>query len=159
MRTWEQNKQAMNQLWPQCQWSDEERRLLKDDLSSLDHDVLYDALRNVKRTRDTLYPQLKWIMDEYRHLYRMKQFLLRPAPGTSEARKPVKICKESDARIGSELRDVIQAATTADKQEIIDLIADKASDLKIEMQTAYRLVRYLLERLGLAGGNVYGDAT
>ena len=158
MRTWDSNKQAMNQLWSQCQWSEEERRLLKDDLSSLDQDVLYDALRNVKRTRDTLYPQLKWITEEYRHLYRMKQFLLKPAPGTSEPRKPVSIPKESDSRIGAELRQVIQDAKPGDKQQIVDLIADNASSLKIEMQTAYRLVRYLLERLGLAGGNVYGDA-
>lgn len=155
MRTWELNRQAINQLWPQCQWTDEERKLLNEDLSSIDQDVLYDALRNVKRNRDTLYPQLKWITEEYRHLDRLKRFLLKPAPGTNEPRKPVAICKDSDKRIGAELRAVIQAATLGEKQEIIDLIADKAASLQIEMQTAYRLVRYLLERLGLASGNVY----
>jgi hypothetical protein len=71
-RTWEQNRTAINQLWPQCQWTDEERRLWSDDLASVDQDVLYDAARNVKRNNDTLYPQLKWFRDEYRSLKRLK---------------------------------------------------------------------------------------
>lgn len=155
MRTWELNRQAMNQLWPQCQWTDEERKLLNEDLSTLDQDVLYDSLRNVKRTRDTLYPQLKWITEEYKHLDRMKRYLLKPAPGTNDPRKPVRICKDTDSRIGAELRAVIQGATLRQKDEIVKLIADKAASLQIEMQTAYRLVRYLLERLGLARGNFF----
>lgn len=155
MRTWELNRQAINQLWPQCQWTDEERKLLNEDLSTLDQDVLYDSLRNVKRTRDTLYPQLKWIIEEYKHLDRMKRYSLKPAPGTNETWKPVRICKDTDSRIGEELRAVIQEATLGQKDEIVELIADKASSLQIEMQTAYRLVRYLIERLGLARGNFF----
>ena len=73
MRTWEENRSAINQLWPQCQWTDEERRLWKDDLSSLDQAVLYDAVRNVKRTKETLYPQLKWVLEEHRDLMRARK--------------------------------------------------------------------------------------
>jgi hypothetical protein len=83
MRTWEENKTAINQLWPMAQFTEEERRLWHDDLSGLDQAVLYDAIRNVKRNNESLYPQLKWLRDEYRHLSRLARVLrhrLDPRP-------------------------------------------------------------------------------
>jgi hypothetical protein len=47
---------------------------------------------------------------------------------------------------------VVDDATVESHREVITLIADKAADLQIRMHTAYRLVSYLLQRLGLDNG-------
>ena len=67
-RTWEDNCKAINGLWPHCEWTDEQRSLWRDDLSHLDQDVLHEALREVKRTHDSLYPQLPWVIEAYRSI-------------------------------------------------------------------------------------------
>lgn len=160
MRTWEENKTAINQLWPMAQFTEEERRLWHDDLSGLDQAVLYDAIRNVKRNNESLYPQLKWLRDEYRHLSRLVQYVTRPSPG-AEKREVVNIDKDENRRYRDDLRLLIESATPSDFQQTVDVIAEKASQKKIEMATAYGLVQYAIERLGVddkAGGRINRDA-
>jgi hypothetical protein len=158
MRTWDQNRAAINQLWPQCVWTDEERRLWHDDLHRLDQDVLYDSIKNVKRNNESMYPQLKWVRDEYRHLYRLKTFSEKKRLQQSEPRQAVRIDKSEDAAMREELKVVVEMTTPAEFQSTVDLIADKAARLKIEMSTAFRLVSYLLRRLGMDNGNAIGGA-
>lgn len=158
MRTWDENRTTINQLWPQCKWTDEERRLWHDDLHGLDQDVLYDAVRNVKRNNESLYPQLKWVRDEYRQLHRLKTFAARKTLQTGEPRQVVKIDKDVDSRMGGELRVVVEMATAADYELTVDLIADKAASLQIELATAFRLCRYLRQRLGIDNGMSFGGA-
>lgn len=152
MRTWQDNRTAINQLWPQCQWTEEERRLWSDDLHSLDQDVLYDAARNVKRNNDTLYPQLKWFREEYRSLKRLRDVRNPNRPSSEPRPARVDITDELDDRTKADLMLVIDDATVENHREVITLIADKASKLQVRMHTAYRLVSYLLQRLGLDGG-------
>jgi hypothetical protein len=159
MRTWDQNRAAINQLWPQCVWTDEERRLWHDDLHRLDQEVLYDAIKNVKRNNESMYPQLKWVRDEHRHLHRLKTFSEKKRLQQSEPRQVVRIDKSDDAAMREELKAVVEMTTPAEFQNTVDLIADKAASLKIEMSTAFRLVSYLLRRLGMDNGNAIGGAT
>jgi len=49
----------------------------------------------------------------------------------------------------AELAIVVDQATAEDYQTVVDLIAEKASQLKIEMTSAFSLVKYLQERLGM----------
>ena len=111
-RTWQQNSDAINGLWPHCQWTDEEIDLWRSDLSGLDQDVLFEAVREVKRSRDTLYPQLAWIHDAYRTLraaQRSAQRLARPAePAFSGDR--LEIDQEESRRLASEIAEEIEAA-------------------------------------------------
>lgn len=152
MRTWDENRVAINQLWPKCEWTDEERKLMHDDLEPLDQAVLYDAIRNVKRNNDTLYPQLKWFRDEYRSLSRVKSLQERRPNPEREQRQVVRIEKRDDDKMAGELRAYIDGCTPGDWREAVDFIADKAASLKVEMATAFRLCRYLNERLGIAQG-------
>jgi hypothetical protein len=158
VRTWDENKTAINQLWPLAQFTDEEKRLWNDDLSGMDQIVLYDAIRNAKRNHDSLYPQIKWIRDEYRTLSRIASLISgrRAAPG--EPRQRVHIDANVDRKTEDELRAVVEITTASEFESTRDLIADKASQLKIEMATAYRLVRYLLQRLGMSRGT-WGNIT
>ncbi len=158
MRTWDDNKTAINQLWPMAQFTDEEKRLWTDDLSGLDQIVLYDAIRNAKRNHDSLYPQLKWIRDEYRTLSRIASLLSKKRAAPGEPKNPVRIDASVDRRTEDELRAVVEVTTVAQFESTRDLIADKAATLKIELATAYRLVRYLLRRLGMSRGT-WGEMT
>jgi len=67
MKTWDENRDTINQFWP-TQWNAEESKLMKDDLEPLDQVMLYDAIRNVKRSHDTPFVHLKWILDQYSSL-------------------------------------------------------------------------------------------
>lgn len=156
MRTWDENRVAINQLWPKCEWTDEERKLMHDDLEPLDQDLLYDAIRNVKRNNDTLYPQLKWFREEYRHLERLRRFHdSRKVKGSDEQRDVTRIDKAADEKMAADIRAVIETLIPSQWQEGVDLIAQKAHDKQIELATAYRLGRYLNERLGMnQGGSI-----
>jgi hypothetical protein len=156
MRTWDQNRAAINQLWPHCKWTDEERVLWHDDLHRLDQVVLYDAIKNVKRNNESMYPQLKWVREEYRQLHRLKTFSEKKRLATTEPRQIVNINKAADAAMREELKAVVEMTTPAQFQSTVDLIADKAARLQIEMATAFRLVSYLLRRLGMDNGNAMG---
>ena len=78
MRTWDENKTAINQLWPTHSWTEEEGKLVREDLSPLDQATLYDAIRNAKRKHDTPFVHLKWLLDEYRELSAAKRHAFRP---------------------------------------------------------------------------------
>jgi hypothetical protein len=78
-RTWEQNRDAINGLWPMAVWTPEEADLWRADLSGLDHDVLFDALREVKRSRESIYPQLAWVHAAYREMMAARRAARRAA--------------------------------------------------------------------------------
>lgn len=157
MRTWDTNRQTINQLWPLMEFTAEEKKLWHDDLSGLDQAVLYDAIRNVKRNNDTNYPQLKWVRDEYRVLDRLGKLKRKTTP-TGEPRQVVSIDADRNARTREELKVAIDLATPADYHATVDLVADKAGKCEIELATAIRLVNYLNERLGMSDGGPIGDA-
>lgn len=158
MKTWDDNRRAINELWPLNELTGEQRKLWTEDLSGLDQSVLYDAIRNVRRNNDSNYPQLKWIRDEYRVLKRLVDFRSAKSLRNDEPRVVVDIDDASDARMRDELLVVIDIATPSQFEETRDLIADKAACLQIKMATAFRLVTYMLNRLGLARGGRVGDA-
>jgi hypothetical protein len=152
VRTWEDNRAAINGLWPMMQLTEEEKKLWHDDLSPLDQDVLYDAIRNVKRSHDTLYPQIKWVRDEHRTLSRLRQLSDKRSKPNAEPRQTVNIPKEDDQRAGEEIREYIDGCVPSQWREAVDFIADQAARCKIELATAFRLGRYLNERLGMSNG-------
>lgn len=154
MRSWDDNRSAINQLWPMVQFTDEEKRLWSEDLSRLDQVLLYDAIRNVKRTRDSLYPQLPWVLGEYRDLLSAKKAAERKPVG--ERHVPVIIDQKTDQQMRRDLKVMVEMATRETYTETVDMIADAAAGLKVELNTAYGLVRYLVKRLGMASGNAMG---
>jgi hypothetical protein len=145
VRTWDENKTAINQLWPQCQWTDEERRLWKDDLSGLDQDVLYGTLRNVKRSRDTLYPQLKWILDEYRDLSWSRK---RAARQTAKPEPKVDLSginDEEDKRLSQDFVALIDMSERSQFEDIEKRVLDKLPQM--HSKSAVRVLTYARERL------------
>lgn len=67
-RTWDDNRETINDLWPLLELRQAEKELWHDDLSGLDQGVLYEALREVKRSKESPWPQLAWIHDAYRQI-------------------------------------------------------------------------------------------
>lgn len=145
MRTWDENKTAINQLWPQCQWTDEERRLWKDDLSGLDQDVLYGALRNVKRSRDTLYPQLKWILDEYRDLSWSRKRASRQTTKPEPKLDISGINDEEDKRLSQDFVALIDMSERSQFEDIEERVLDKLPQM--HSKSAGRVLTYARERL------------
>jgi hypothetical protein len=145
VRTWDENKTAINQLWPQCQWTDEERRLWKDDLSGLDQDVLYGALRNVKRSRDTLYPQLKWILDEYRDLSWSRKRAARQTTKPEPKLDISGINDEEDKRLSQDFVALIDMSERSQFEDIEERVLDKLPQM--HSKSAGRVLTYARERL------------
>ena len=71
-RTWDENREAINDLWPLMELRPAERQLWHDDLSPLDQEMLYESLREVKRSHESPWPQLAWIHGAYRTLQAAK---------------------------------------------------------------------------------------
>lgn len=144
MRTWEDNKTAINQLWPQCQFTEEERRLWSGDLSIMDQVVLYDALRNVKRTHDTLYPQLKWILDEYRELSWARRRQAKSKTPT-EKKLDLHVDDREDRQLHEELVALVDLSQPSDYGDIEARVLDKLP--KMRAGTALRVLGYARLRL------------
>jgi len=146
-RTWEDNCKAINGLWPHCEWTDEQRSLWRDDLSHLDQDVLHEALREVKRTHDSLYPQLPWVIEAYRSIVASKRCTTGDSSWLRETRKAVHIDEKNSARLASEFRNLIEVAKPEDFHDIEKRILDKVYDLEIVMAPATRVLAYAGQRL------------
>lgn len=150
MRTWDENRDVINQFWP-TEWNPEETKLMREDLSPLNQDVLYDAIRNVKRKHDTPFVHLKWITDEYRQLDRVRRLQSRSSL-RQEPREIVEIDEAQDLAAREQLREWIDTLTPSQWSEGVAVISDKAANKEICLATGFRLGRYLNERLGMSNG-------
>jgi hypothetical protein len=146
-RTWEDNRAAINQLWPASTFTEEERRLWSDDLSGKDQAILYDAIRNAKRGHDSVYPQLKWVLDEYRELARLRRDALDRKRSPGERKVLITISTDEDRQIAGEFIAWIDEAQPSDYQLIYDAIFATDSFNKTSATTAFRLVEYAKKRL------------
>jgi len=151
VRSWQDNRTAINGLWPMMQLTDEEKRLWHDDLSGLNQDVLYDAIRNVKRSHDTLYPQIKWIRDEYRHLDRARRAGEKQNRQV-EPRDLTDFDEQEEAAAREELRAWIDTLTPDRAEEGRETLGQWAHDKRISLATGFRLGSYMNDRLGLSNG-------
>jgi hypothetical protein len=145
VRTWDENRASINQLWPQCQWTDEERRLWHDDLHALDQPMLYDALRNVKRNHDTLYPQLKWILDSYRELAAARKLASRPQPAREEKLK-LNIDDEEDRKMTADFLALVDLSQPSDFAAVEKKVLDIGLP-KMHSRSAVRVLNYARLRL------------
>jgi hypothetical protein len=160
-RTWDDNKQAINQLWPVSQFTDEEKRLWHDDLSGLDQDTLYDAIRNAKRSHDSIYPQIKWILDEYRSLMSSRRAVLRTGK-PREKKTEWNIDDTQDREARNELMEWVDRAEPREYRDIYDAVFAQGTFERLHSVTANRIVMYAQERLlGIAPkfGRVNSDGT
>ena len=144
MKTWDENRASINQLWPTFVFTDAEKQLWHDDLSGLDQDVLHDAIRNVKRTRDTQWPQLKWMLDGYRELAHSKR-QAKTHRIKSEPRLNLIISEDENSRLADDFIAYIDSATPTDCPQIIEMVLDRLP--KMHSRTAMRVINYAKKRL------------
>jgi hypothetical protein len=145
-RTWDENRQTINQLWPVAQFTAEDVRLWHDDLSGLDQDMLYDAIRNVKRTHDSVYPQLKWMLDEYRSLAQSRKAALRSTVSREE-KTQWNIDETQDREARNELMEWVDRAEPSEYRAIHDAVFEPEMFKRLHSLTAMRIVFYARERL------------
>jgi hypothetical protein len=161
VRTWDDNRTSINQLWPQCQWTDEERRLWHDDLHALDQPMLYDALRNVKRNNDTLYPQLKWILESYRELDSAKKRATRPSKPAEEKLK-LDINDDEDRKLTADFLALVDISQPSDfpmvEKRVLDVGLPKMHSLSAIRVLGYARLRLLGEERLFSRVTKSGDA-
>lgn len=145
MRTWEENKSVLNQLWPTWQVTAEERKLWHDDLSPLNQDVLYDAIRNTKRTHDAPWPQLKWVLDCYRDLDFARKQLTRTYV-RSEPKLKVEVDEARDRRWVEDFMAYIDGAEPSEFESINQKILDKAVEVPMHATSYLKLITYARQR-------------
>jgi hypothetical protein len=146
-RTWDDNKVAINQLWPVATYTDEEARLWREDLSGLDQALLYDAIRNVKRRHDSVYPQLKWVLDGYRELAALRRAALKSTASSKEPKVSYSWDDAEDKRMARAYVDWIDQASPSDYRQIHDDIFEMENFRKMKSPTVTGLICYAKERL------------
>ena len=144
MRTWEDNKTAINQLWPTHSWSDEEAKLVREDLSPLDQPTLYDAIRNAKRKHDTPFVHLKWLLDEYRELSSVKRHALKAAK-PQDPKLQLNIDDAHDRLLRDQFVAWIDECEPAQYGEVQDKVLDKLPEM--HSVSAVRVLGYARARL------------
>ena len=154
MRTWDENKAAIHQLWPGNTFTDEEAKLWREDLSGLDQDTLYDAIRNTKRNHDTGWVHLKWIVDEYRDLLRAKRRVKHVSH--REEKLNLKISNEEDRRLCDQFVALIDVSQPGDFDSIQTKVLDSCE--KLHAASAIRVLGYARKRL-LGQEQTFGRVT
>lgn len=146
-RTWEENRTAINELWPVVQFTNEEKRLWTDDLSGLDQETLYDAIRDAKRQHDSVYPQLKWILDAYRELTNLRRAALRLSSGHREKKTKWNIDDKRDREMRNEMMEWVDRANPNEYDAIRDAVFSDEFFPKLHSITAIRILAYAKKRL------------
>jgi len=146
-RTWDDNRNVINQLWPVMEFTAEERRLWHDDLHGLDQSMLYDALRNVKRRHESLYPQLKWVLDAYRELSTLRRAAVKASASKVERKISYSWDDATDKRMAREYVEWIDRASPDEYRQIHDDIFEMEHFRKMKSPTVIKLICYAKERL------------
>jgi hypothetical protein len=144
VRTWEENKTAINQLWPSHEWSDEEAKLVREDLSPLDQPTLYDAIRNAKRKHDTPFVHLKWLLDEYRELSSSKRHALK-ASKPKDPKLEISIDDDLDRRLAADFVSWIDDCDPEHFGDVETKVLDKLPQM--HSLSAVKVLSYARSRL------------
>ena len=144
MRTWDDNRTAMNQLWPSHEWSVEEAKLVREDLSPLDQPTLYDAIRNAKRKHDTPFVHLKWLLDEYRELASSKRHALKISK-PKDPKLKISIDDELDRKLSADFVAWIDECKPQDFEHVETSVLDKLPQM--HSASAVRVLSYARRRL------------
>lgn len=138
-RTWQQNSDTINGLWPHCQWTDEEIDLWRSDLAGLDQDVLFEAIREVKRSKESPYPQLAWVWGAYRTLMAAKRTAERAAVASEPAftGDKLEIDQEESRMLADEIGAEIEVAGPDDVDAILAKINENVD--RLDAVSAFRL--------------------
>lgn len=151
-RTWNENRELINGLWPRAEFTAEEADLWRADLSGLDQQCLLEAIRQVKRTRDSVYPQLAWLHEEYRTIRARNRprAAAAAAPAAATSRPRLTIDPATERRVRIELEELAERATTdADLDAVVERVREEFP--RLHGLTAARLlatVRAKRERPG-----------
>jgi hypothetical protein len=141
-RTYEQNVDVINGLWPQCHWTDEEIDLWRSDFAGCDQDVLFEAIREVRRSKESLYPQLVWVHQAYRKLLADRLAAAREAAPKTPAftGDRLEIDPAESRRLAAEIAAEIDAALPGDVAAILAKITSMTDrmDAVVASRLAWR---------------------
>ena len=144
-RTWDENRELINGLWPMAQFTAEEADLWRADLHGLDQAALFEAIRQVKRSRDSVYPQLAWVHEAYREIRAKARADRPPVPGPPAfAGDRLTIDPVRERTLRRELEHAIERAAAEELDAVVDRITEQIDNL--EARSAIALMARVRER-------------
>ena len=66
--TWERNKDRINDLWPEVNWTPTEKQLWHESLSLLNQGWVKQSVMNTAKSYSSTKPQLKWILKSFERI-------------------------------------------------------------------------------------------
>lgn len=144
-RTWDDNRELINGLWPMAQFTAEEADLWRADLHALDQEALFEAIRQVKRSRDSVYPQLAWVHEAYREIRAKARAARPPLPGPPAfAGDRLTIDPVRERQLRRELEHAIDRAGGDELDAVVDRINGEIDNL--EARSAIALMARVRQR-------------
>lgn len=154
MRTYEDNVEAINQLWQAFTPTHELRQLFREKLSKLDQAVLYEAIKQAKVDNEGPWPAIKWFTVAYAEVQRKRR---ESTPKTMEKHTRTilpDIDTEQEKRLVADFQLAIQGCNDEGFKHLEGMILDKMSkELLLSSLSTHRLLHSLQVHLG------YGAAT
>ena len=120
---------------------------MKDDLEPLDQVMLYDAIRNVKRSHDTPFVHLKWILDQYSSLSLARKHAEKSPKAPILGGEKLRITVNPE-REGALVTDFLSCVDSADPKQFEQIEQNVLSKLgEMSAVAATKVLAYARARL------------
>lgn len=152
MRTYEDNVEAINQLWQSFTPTHELRQLFRERLSKLDQAALYEAIKQAKVENEGPWPAIKWFITAYADVQRKRRESMPKAREKYERSIFPEIDTEDEKRLVKEFQAAIEGCTDDGFHQLDEMILDKMSkENRLSAHSTHCLCRSLREHLFGAG--------
>ena len=152
MRTYEDNVEAINELWQSFAPTHELRQLFRERLAKLDQAALYEAIKQAKVDNEGPWPAIKWFITAYAEVQRKRREAM-PKPSQTYVRNVIPdVDTEAEKKLLQEFYAAIEVCTDEGFHQLDEMILDKAvKENALSSVSAHRLCRQLRHHLFGAG--------
>lgn len=163
MRTYEDNVEAINELWQSFAPTHELRQLFRERLAKLDQAALYEAIKQAKVDNEGPWPAIKWFITAYAEVQRKRREAM-PKPSQTQVRNVIpEVDTEAEKTLVQEFYGAIEVCTDEGFHQLDEMILDKMEkENRLSALSAHRLCRQLRDQLfgvgpGLSRVTANGD--
>lgn len=143
MRTYEDNVEAINELWQSFAPTHELRQLFRERLSKLDQPTLYEAIKQAKVDNEGPWPAIKWFTSAYADIQR-KRRESAPKPSQTYVRNVIpEVDTEAEKKLVQDFYAAIEGCDDEGFHAMDKMILDKYEANLLSSLSAHRLCRQL----------------
>lgn len=148
MRTYEDNVEAINELWQSFAPTHELRQLFRERLAKLDQAALYEAIKQAKVDNEGPWPAIKWFITAYAEVQRKRREAM-PKPRETYTRSVIPaVDTEAEKQLVKEFQMAIEGCTDEGFRQLDEMILDKMEkENRLSAYSTHCLCRQLREHL------------